>query len=277
MIKLAYNSNGLRLLPLEAAVELVARTGYEGLELSLHQKHLHPWCHGREDAQALKRALVEHNVVLSNVHSGAQDALSADPFEPSLITMDPAGRALRIRFIKAAIDLAEDLGSPSLTLTSGFVRDDNTRDNAWALLRQGLAECLSYASNRIGLLVEPEPGMLVETHSDLVTLREELRDDRVCLNLDVGHAYCTGGDPAAVIHECADIMHHVHVEDIRERKHCHEIPGTGDMDWTRILAALKDVGYDGFLSVELYNHGHMPRRAMEQSIVFLTQIMAQIA
>jgi protein FrlC len=49
------------------------------------------------------------------------------------------------------------------------------------------------------------------------------------------------------------------------------IPGEGTLDWSALRAALEDVGYDRFLTVELYTHTADPQLAAERSSAFLSK------
>jgi protein FrlC len=62
----------------------------------------------------------------------------------------------------------------------------------------------------------------------------------------------------------------LHVEDIPGRKHYHMIPGEGTMDWTGLRRALEGIGYQRFLTVELYTHTADPQSAAEKSFQFLS-------
>ncbi|MEW6027320.1 MAG: TIM barrel protein [Planctomycetota bacterium] len=45
--------------------------------------------------------------------------------------------------------------------------------------------------------------------------------------------------------------------------------GQGDMDFTSIFDALRNIKYSGFLSVELYPYQNNPAEAGQQSLDFL--------
>src|SRR5437016_11663639 len=68
-----------------------------------------------------------------------------------------------------------------------------------------------------------------------------------------------------------DRIWNLHVEDIPGRKHYHMIPGEGTLDWKALRDALIGVGYDRFLTVELYTHTADPQRAAEESYRFLNR------
>jgi len=89
----------------------------------------------------------------------------------------------------------------------------------------------------------------------------------VGLLLDTGHLALGGGDPVQGLRDWRDRIDHVHVKDYRRavldsvvadradmeeawrRKVFVEL-GTGDVDLPAFFAALREIGYDGWLVVE---------------------------
>ena len=60
-------------------------------------------------------------------------------------------------------------------------------------------------------------------------------------------------EPPETIRRLGKLIRHVHLEDIAAtRVHHHMIPGEGAIDFGATLAALKDIGYDGWVTIELY-------------------------
>ena len=49
------------------------------------------------------------------------------------------------------------------------------------------------------------------------------------------------------------------------------IPGEGDFNWMELRSALMDVGYDRYLTVELYTHTEHPQDAADKSFQFLSK------
>ena len=91
----------------------------------------------------------------------------------------------------------------------------------------------------------------------------------VGLNFDIGHQYCVGEDPAESVKRLAKWVRHVHLEDIAAtRVHHHMIPGEGAIDFGPVLTALKDVGYQDWVTIELYtcheNPDHAAKLARER-------------
>src|SRR5439155_15804746 len=89
------------------------------------------------------------------------------------------------------------------------------------------------------LLVEPEPGLLIETADQFLEFMGHIDSPAVGLNFDIGHAYCVSDDPAATIPRVANYIRHFHLEDIAAtRVHHHLIPGEGAIDFAAALRAI---------------------------------------
>ena len=95
------------------------------------------------------------------------------------------------------------------------------------------------------LLVEPEPGLLVETADQFLELMQHIDSPAVGMNFDIGHSYCVGDDPAPTIKRVAKYIRHFHLEDIAAtRVHHHLVPGEGAIDFAGTLQAIRATGYD---------------------------------
>ena len=87
------------------------------------------------------------------------------------------------------------------------------------------------------LLIEPEPGLLIETADQFLELMRHIDSPAVGLNFDIGHAYCVSDDPATTIPRLAKYIRHFHLEDIAAtRVHHHLIPGEGAIDFAATFA-----------------------------------------
>ena len=94
-----------------------------------------------------------------------------------------------------------------------------------------------------------------------------LRDSEIPICLDTGHAFVGGADPVAIAAGAGDRVAHVHLKDadadlaaaVRERRMPYNEAvarglfrplGDGDAGIARVLSALRDAGYDGWLVLE---------------------------
>lgn len=269
MIRFCYNANGLRNLDLAQAVRAVASAGYEGVELSLHPRHIEPYRFTSGAARELRTVLRDSGVEACCLATGADNLLSGERFEPSLIHPTSEGRTRRIDLLRRAIDLACWLEVPVINFASGIRKPEVSPEDARKWLLEGIQQCVAYAAGRVVLAIEPEPGFFVQTNGEAAGLVHELGSSGFRINQDIGHANVSEPDYLASIGRALPLTAHIHVEDIKGRVHRHEIPGEGDIDFPSFFDVLRRSDYRGFLSVELYNHGDVYETALKQSLSFL--------
>jgi sugar phosphate isomerase/epimerase len=205
----------------------------------------------------------------------------ADPrqpyWHPSWIDPDPHYRAIRREHTKRALQLAVDLGAPHITTEPGGpLFPGQTWESAADIFYEELMPCIELAESlAMPLLIEPEPGLLIERFPQYLSFIERIDSQLVALNFDVGHAYCVGEDPQDWVAKMASHTKHYHLEDIAAtRVHQHLVPGHGAIDFAATLAAIKKTGYDGWLTVELYPYLDDPDAAAREAREYLSQVLA---
>jgi sugar phosphate isomerase/epimerase len=78
-------------------------------------------------------------------------------------------------------------------------------------------------------------------------------DARLGFHLDVGHAYVARLDLAEVLATLGERLCHVHLSDNRGRNDDHMPIGAGYIDWPAALGLLKACGYDGTITLEVFD------------------------
>ncbi|MCR4413301.1 MAG: sugar phosphate isomerase/epimerase [Thermoguttaceae bacterium] len=281
-MKLAFSSNAYQRFSVEETIRRIAGLGYAGLELLADVPHA--WPAGLLDAQkqAIRDALARHRLAISNVNGFMMNAV-ADPrqpyWHPSWIEPDPNYRAIRREHTKRALRLAAELGAPSIqTEPGGPLVAGQSWSDAARVFYDELMPCIEVAEQcQVDLLIEPEPGLLIERFDQYLEFAGRIDSPRLGLNFDIGHAYCVGDDPERWVPRMAPFTRHYHLEDIAPtRVHQHLIPGHGAIDFEATLRAIAATGYDGWLTVELYPYLDHPDDAGRQAKQFLEQVLAGI-
>ena len=127
------------------------------------------------------------------------------------------------------------------------------------------------------LLIEPEPGLLIETADQFLELMQHLDSPAVGLNFDIGHFYCVGDDPAATVPRLARYIRHFHLEDIAAtRVHHHLVPGEGAIDFAATFRAIRSIDYTGWITVELYPYVDDPDAAARTALERITAIQQSL-
>ena len=278
-MKLAYSSNAYMNFSIEETIARIAALGYAGLELLADVPHAWPAGLLEERKQAICDCLAEHGLQIANVNGFMMNAV-ADPrqpyWHPSWIEPDPHYRAIRREHTRRALALAADLGAPSIqTEPGGPLAPGQSWEDAAKVFYEELMPCVEVAEKlEVLLLIEPEPGLLIETFEQYLEFVGRIDSPWVGLNFDIGHAFCVGQDPQDWIARMAPHTRHYHIEDIAAtRKHAHLIPGQGAIDLPATLREIARTDYDGWITVELYPYIDDPDRAGRRAKDFLQNIM----
>ena len=283
MFPLSYNTNGLRSLSLERAIEEVSKAGYEGVEIAFDASHLNPLDTTKKQLDELKHLfdrLPVKPICLGAEGPGAKALLSDVDFEPSLISTDAQGRKRRIDLINRALEIANYLSIPVVNILSGILREGVSEEEARQMLVEGVRTCLRNAGNVV-LTLEPEiivpfyppPPMFIETTGQAIPIIKEIDSPQFRLNVDIAHVRCSESDFLGSISEALPYARHMHIADIKERFHRHEIPGEGDIDFRSLFEVLRNGNYEHYLTVEVYQKIDEWERALYQSRKHLLEQM----
>jgi sugar phosphate isomerase/epimerase len=266
-MQLAFSTNAYLKYSFTEAVRRLAQIGYQGVEIMADVPHAWPACLLEEQKQTIRSSLAENRLGISNINAFMMNAIS-DPrqryWHPSWIEPDPHYRQIRIDHTCRALTLAGELGARCITTEPGGpVEPGESWKAALRLFVEMLKSVVEHAEKeQILLLIEPEPGLLIETADQFLELMQHIESPALGMNFDIGHAYCVGDEPAPTIRRLAKHIRHFHLEDIAAtRVHHHLIPGEGAIDFQTTLDAIRDIGYDGWITVELYPYVDDPDAA----------------
>lgn len=183
--------------------------------------------------------------------------------DPRRSIVDPAERAEMVAAVRETIAATGPLGKPPLIVASGFRVEGMSEAEHFANAVAALKEAAALAEEAgVTLLLEPlntrlfAAMYLVSTRLGL-DLVEAVGSPNLRLLYDVWHSACMGEDMAEVLAGRIHLVAHVQVADMDDR---HE-PGTGTLDWARVMAVLRDLGYRGAIGLEYF-----PTLAMDESL-----------
>ena len=108
----------------------------------------------------------------------------------------------------------------------------------------------------VGMVIEPinqsdVPGALISTTPRAAELVERVGRPNLGIQYDVYHSAMAGEDPVQMLGDHLDLIHHIQVGDVPGR---HQ-PGTGALDFDRIVATVDKHDYDGWVSLEYHPEG----------------------
>jgi sugar phosphate isomerase/epimerase len=265
--RLAFSTNAYLKFSFAEAARRLAALGYAGVEIMADVPHAWPAYLLPEQKQAIRDALSKNNLQISNINAFMMHAVS-DPrqlyWHPSWIEPDPNYRQVRVLHTKRALTLAKELGAKCITTEPGGpVAPGESWQKALDLFVETIKPVAEHAEKEgVLLLVEPEPGLLIETAAQFEEFMGRIDSPAVGLNFDVGHHYCVKDDPGPTLERLAKHVRHIHLEDIAAtRVHHHLVPGEGAIDFADVFRAIKKIGYPGWVTIELYPYVDDPDAA----------------
>jgi sugar phosphate isomerase/epimerase len=280
MTKLAFSTNAFKRYSLEDSIREIAKVGYSGVEILCDVPHAYAPTFTDDQIKSLKKTLASYNMQISNLNAFTLYAIG-DTYHPSWIE---DSREMRIEHTIECIRFAKKIGAKHLsTEPGGPLPPSNSSQQQYQdtsrlekIFLDGITRVAKTAEEEdIKVLIEPEPGLLIETSRQFKNfITKIINSQYVRLNFDIGHFYCVNEDPAKVVYELSDYIEHFHLADISQtRIHNHLIPGKGSIDFRSVFDAMDDIGYQGFVTVELYPYQDNPVEAAKEAYNYLCSIM----
>lgn len=198
------------------------------------------------DAAKLRRSLDDNGLKMAAMGTGAGWVLH----RLTLTNPDAGVREKAIGFIRAIIDLAGSFGAPAIIGSmQGRHGDGVDETKALTYLADALGPLAEHARQYgVPLLFEPlnrYETNLVRTIADGACLRAKAGAENVKLLIDLFHMNIEEVNLPAGIRAGAGAIGHVHFVDSNRRP-----AGCGHIDFAAIAAALREIGYDGYVSAE---------------------------
>lgn len=269
-MKFAFSSNAFRRHSLFDTIRLLSDIGYQGIEIMADVPHAYPNHLSEGEIREVRNALDDLGLEISNINAFMHHA-DGDTYHPSWIERDPVLRQKRVDYTLRCIDLATKLGAHTLSTEPGGPLLGMMPKEGLRLFMEGLMAVVEHArATGVRILIEPEPDLLIENSRQFLSFFRELDPVVFGLNCDIGHFYCVGEDPVQIVQELKPVIHHFHLEDIAaSRKHFHLMPGEGAIDLPRVLEAISEIGYQGFVTIELYTYEEQAEEAARRAYAFL--------
>lgn len=254
--------------PWERVCRLVKEAGYDGIEIA-------PFTFGPsvvdvtpERRQEIRRVAEDAGLETVGLHW-----LLASPKGLHIHTRDEAVRRATVEYLRALVHFAGDLGARVMIFGSPAQRrlEEGDRQGAWERTQDSFRQVLPDLQARRVLLCQeslpaPESDFIL-TAAEAARMVREIDHPNFALMLDVKSMCSEERPPAGIIRELAPLVEHFHANDANRRG-----PGFGDTDFRPIAAALKETGYRGYVSVEVFDYSPDPETIARESIRYLKEV-----
>jgi sugar phosphate isomerase/epimerase len=247
----------------EATLEYCAQLGYEGLEIAPFTLAKTVGEISTPQRRHIRQAAARAGVALCGLHW-----LLAKTEGLCLNHPDAPARERTTRYLCDLVDCCADLGGQVLVLGSPQQRNilpGLTPQQAWDLAAQTLAAAVRRAETQ-GVVICFEPLSPAETNfintaAEAIRFAGQFQSAAMKIILDV-KAMCSEPEPIPdIIRQSWPHFAHFHANDKNLKG-----PGFGDVDFGPIAAALGQVGYEGWVSVEVFKFEEGPEAIASGSL-----------
>jgi sugar phosphate isomerase/epimerase len=253
--------------PYQPAIRRQSKLGFRATELIAWNKDVFKDYYTKATIADLRKVLDGEGMKLSQFVSTPHDLSSAD-----------AGRRkAAVEHWRMAVETGAALGSPIINMVSshpfGFKDGQEVpRITTKPLVQQygytppqgldweqnykdyvgSLRQCAKLCEKAgVMMSIEPHPGRYLANHDGALRLIEHVKSPAIGINFDPSHTFPVGDLPNISVYRLGKRLVHIHASDNDGVTNVHWRPGMGKIDWKAMFVALKDVGYDGVVSIEL--------------------------
>ncbi|MBO3802934.1 MAG: sugar phosphate isomerase/epimerase [Candidatus Brockarchaeota archaeon] len=250
------------------ALEFVSRAGYDGIEIAPFTLCDSVFEVGRERRGEIREEIRSYGLECSALHW-----LLVKPPGLHVSHPDPAVRLRTVEYLKGLAAFADDIGCRVLVFGSPKQRSiEGVRESeGWKLAEDTFKRCVKTLEDRdVTVGIEPLRRSMtnfINKAEDAARFIEAVGSERVKLALDVYAMTGEEDSPTETIRRYGKCLVHFHANDDNERG-----PGTGGADYVQIARALEDVGYGGYISVEVFKFDPSPEAIAGESIRYLRKL-----
>jgi protein FrlC len=255
---------------IEETIKRIARIGYDGIEIGAAAPHAYPSHLNKDRRKAIKKVLDDHGIAVSSM-------LPAPGGGPGFNVASPLPEERReaVDQYKQVIELCSDLGGPTVMYIAGWQIYGTPRIQAWDWSREALTEISKTAADfDVQIVVEPTPtdSNLVESCDHAIEMMEQVGAKNVGLMFDTQHAYYRNEVPTDYVYRMGKNLRHIHLSELGRGA-----PGTGPGDFVGIVLALREIGYEGYLALEIgFNRRNVePDLVARQAYEYLKPLVSQ--
>jgi sugar phosphate isomerase/epimerase len=251
---------------LDDALAFAAKLGYDGVEIAPFTLANSVTDIPAAERKRIREAAARNKIEIAGIHWVL--------VKPEGLYMNHPDRSLRERTGKYFCDLVDfcaDLGGRIMVVGSPKQRNvipGVSPEQAWEWAAATFRPAVKQAELReVTICFEPLAPVetnFINTAADALRFVKEVPSPRFKIILDV-KAMCSESKPIPqIIRESWPHFAHFHANDSNLKG-----PGFGNVDFKPIAAALREVGYQGYVSVEVFNFEEGPEAIAQRSLEYL--------
>jgi sugar phosphate isomerase/epimerase len=248
---------------LEETFQFVSKTGYDALEIAPFTIAKSVLDISSEQRKAIRDMATRNNIAVSGIHWVLVQTEGLHLTSPDSLT-----RARTAAYFSALVDFCADIGGNIIVVGSPKQRNLEagvSRELGWEWATAIFRDPVMKAEQR-GVTICFEPLAPAETNfintaADAIQFVQQLNTPHFKIILDVKAMSSEGKPIPQIIRESWPHFAYFHANDKNLKG-----PGFGEIDFKPILRTLKEVGYNSYASVEVFNFDEGPQVIAEQSL-----------
>ncbi|KPJ64518.1 xylulose 5-phosphate 3-epimerase [candidate division KD3-62 bacterium DG_56] len=257
-------------MQLRECLQQAKDAGFEGFEPALADDGALALSTSEADARQVAQAAAEVGIEIASVATGL---LWRHPLTSNDAAEVRQGKAI----VRKAIELATWLGTDAILVVPGTVTAEVPYDVALARAQEALAELATEAeAAKVILGVENVWNKLLLSPLEMRDFIDALASPWVRVYFDVGNVLVSGF-PQHWIRILGERICRIHVKDFETS--IGNITGfttllAGDVDWPEVVKALREIGYDSYITAELSPYRNHPQQLIRHTAASLAAILA---
>lgn len=247
---------GEAILTISQFIKKARDIGFDGVEFMGKRPHLSPLDLGRSELKAIREEMQSSGLDLPCI-------ASYHDFSHGMDHPDMAALEKELVYLDSVLEMAVELECPIVRVYSGYRHPGVPFERQWEWCVQGLSEACDIAGDREVTLGLQNHSSLASFTDELLEIVKEVGSRNLGIVLDAPLLVERGEDIAESVGKCGDLIVHTHTSDYRYvygrepgdyftyRRVMAVKMGTGVVDYRTFVEALRDVGFEGYLSYEM--------------------------
>ncbi len=269
MIKFGICSEIFEGWEMEKAMRFAKEAGYDAFEIAPFTIAQYVTEISKEKRDEIRRTAAKVGITISGIHWVLVKA------EGMYMTHPDAGvRARTATYFEELVKFCADIGGTRIIVGSPYQRnlmDGVEFEQAWKWATEVFRPAVRLAEEKdVVICFEPlstAETNFINTAEEAIRFTEQLKSRAFSVILDVKAMSSEDKPVPQVIRESAGSFAYFHANDANLKG-----PGFGDVDFMPIAEALHEIGYDGFVSVEVFKFEEGPERIATESIDYLKKV-----
>jgi sugar phosphate isomerase/epimerase len=249
--------------PYDDAIRRIAKLGFKAIELIAWDREALATYYTQQAIKKLRDIIASEGLELSE--------FVCTP--PGMASPDKKERDAAVEHFKLMVEVAVGLGTKTVNTVSVFpfaIEVPRITDRPhmqeysvyyppgldwkqnWEDYVDAVRRCCDICEDaQVRYALEPHPYRYMSNAASMLRLIDHVKSDALGMNFDPSHLFPMGDMPHTVIYQLGDRIFHCHFSDNDGMTNVHWRPGKGKIDWTAVMRALKETGFDGTISIEL--------------------------